>query len=223
MGGGLVMVPSLPASRRSLENSSSVVEPNNGPIAARPWHGCSRGRTCTEGGSLEGTKCQSSGWAWLCFPWSPGRTGGQLMWGHWYPAFPSSCGAMPGEEDALAVGYLGMAAPEHPRAVQGLAPGCKVGTAALSRHRRVMHDAGRVGAGHGACGQLDVLRYSAAPQVGGPGAAEPALPEGDRARLVRQGEQRGRVPWDTPARQEGVWGEDGQDEPVPHLRCSWAR
>lgn len=175
------------------------------------------------GGSLEGAKCQSSGWAWLCFPWSPRRRRGHLMWGHGYPVFRSGCGVMPGQEDALAAGCLGMAAPEHPGVVQGLAPGGTMGMVALSRHRRVMHDAGWAGAGRRACGQLNVLRYSAAPQVGGPGAAEPALPEGDRARLVRQGERRGRVPRDTPALQDGVRGSDGRDKPVPHLRYSWAR
>lgn len=108
------------------------------------------------------------------------------------------CGRMPGQEDALAVGCLGSAALEPPGMVQSLALGGTEGTRGLDRARRVMRAGWAGGGGRKAHGQLDVLCYSAAPQVCGPGAAEPALPEGDRARLVRQGERLGQVPLGTP-------------------------
>lgn len=79
---------------------------------------------------------------------------------------------------------------------------------------------GSTGRGTGGCvgrgtrWQLDGLCYSAAPQVGGPGAAEPAVPEGDRAWLVWQGEPRDPqtpLPGGTrgPDCARGVWGVDG--------------
>ena len=226
---------------------------------AQQWSHCCpplawvpEGQDLRRGGGWKGAKCQSSCWAWLCSPWFLGRRRGRELahrchpiWGHRYPASPGrrGCGRMPGQEDALAAGCLGMgaveAAPEPPGAVLGLAPGGTVGTPGLGRDRRVTQ-AGWAGgqAGRRACGQRDMLCYSAAPQVGGPGAAEPALPEGDRARLVRQGERQGQGSPGTCRRgagcragavRDGVWGEDGVrgedggDEPVPRPRCSWGR
>lgn len=65
---------------------------------------------------------------------------------------PRACGRMPGQEDDLAAGCLGMAAvgaaPEHPGAVQGLALGDTVGTPGLGRDRWVTRAGwagGRVG------------------------------------------------------------------------------
>lgn len=107
-------------------------------------------------------------------------------------------GRMPGQEDALAAGCRRTAAPEPPGALQSLALGGTGGTRGLHRARRVTRAGWAGGGGRRAPGQLDVLCYSAAPQVGGPGAAEPALPEGDRARLVRQGERLGQGPLGTP-------------------------
>lgn len=137
-----------------------AAQPNNGPIAARPWHGCPRGRT------REGAKCQSSHWAWLCSPWALGRRRGREparhhrpVWGHRYPTSPGrrGCGRMPGREDALAAGCLGMAAvgdaPEPPGAMQGLAPSGTVGMPGFGRDWRVTQ-AGWAGAQAAGCALL---------------------------------------------------------------------
>lgn len=121
-----------------------------------------------------------------------------------------------------------MDAPEHPGVAEGLAPAGTVRTVGFGWDwwgARTGGHAGRgtgggVGRGTGGHvgswtrGQLDGLCYSAAPQVCGPGAAEPAVPEGDRAWLVWQGEPRDpQTPhpgatW-SPGCARGVWGVDG--------------
>lgn len=176
------------------------------------------------GGHRERAKCQSSRWARLRSPCSPRRRRGRepahrchLIWGHRYPASPPA---------GVAAGCLARRMPWPQRAWGSLLWGLlrsppgrcgtwhrvarwgRRGSAGSGGYRgQAGWAGGRVG--RRARGQRDVLCYSAAPQVGGPGAAEPALPEGDRARLVRQGERRGPGPPGTPR-----WDAGGRDRAV---------